>query len=251
MSIGLALERLITFSRFLADKPDFSSILEYLSKNVSPSGEFCGVTVGVLNDEEFIDTTVRIGFKVPIEKKPIIHLDSDHPLATSLRTQTMLFIDLVDTLGKFKDLPQEYSKVPYRSICSIPLNQSLIIFLAFEKPIEETSKYSKYFECIRASLIMYLALQNRKFANEFAISGLLSPRQKIIREMILLGKSNREIAEELSYSVSLIRQESMRIYAKLGISGRNELRFGNSNQVNRAQKPKDKPTKIKSPSKTR
>lgn len=246
-----ALEQLILLSRFLADKPDFSSILEYLSKNVSPTREICGVTVGVLNDEKFIDTTVRIGFKTQIDKTPVIHLGSDYPLAISLRTQKMLLIDLIATLNDFKDLPQEYLEIPYRSICFIPLSPSLIIFLAFERPVEEISQYSTYFECIRALLIMYLALQNRKFANEFAISGLLSPRQKLIREMIMLGKSNCEIAEELSYSVSLIRQESMRIYAKLGISGRNELRFGNSNQVNRAQKPKDKPSKIKSPSNIR
>ena len=246
-----ALEQLTLLSRFLAGKPDFSSILEYLSVNISPSREICGITVGMLNDEKYIDTTVRIGFKIEIHSEPMIHLDSNYPLAISLKTQKMLFIDLVETLKEFTDLPQEYSEVPYKSICFVPLSQSLIIFLAFERTVEEISQYNTYFESIRALLFMYLALQNRKFANEFTISGLLSPRQKLIREMIILGKSNREIAEELSYSVSLIRQESMRIYTKLSISGRNELRFGNNNQAIRIQKPKDRPSKTKRPSRMR
>lgn len=42
--------------------------------------------------------------------------------------------------------------------------------------------------------------------------------------MMVTGKTNRQIATDLSYSVSLIRQETMSIYLKLGIDGRKEIK---------------------------
>ncbi len=51
----------------------------------------------------------------------------------------------------------------------------------------------------------------------------LTPRQWAIHEAILKGLPNGAIAKELSYSESLIRQETMRIYSKLGIRGRKDL----------------------------
>jgi DNA-binding CsgD family transcriptional regulator len=43
-------------------------------------------------------------------------------------------------------------------------------------------------------------------------------------EMIKEGRTNVSIAAILGYSESLIRQETIIIYRKLGISGRNELK---------------------------
>ena len=51
----------------------------------------------------------------------------------------------------------------------------------------------------------------------------LTSRQWAIHEAMLRGLPNGAIAKELSYSESLIRQETMRIYSKLGIRGRKDL----------------------------
>lgn len=50
----------------------------------------------------------------------------------------------------------------------------------------------------------------------------LSERQNLILKLISEGRTNAAIADVLGYSESLIRQETIRIYAKLGCSGRNE-----------------------------
>ncbi|MFM8921122.1 MAG: hypothetical protein ACKOFV_00450 [Candidatus Nanopelagicaceae bacterium] len=50
------------------------------------------------------------------------------------------------------------------------------------------------------------------------------PELETILQLIKDGYNNREIAFELAYSISLIRQETMRIYAKVGVNGRNELK---------------------------
>ena len=50
----------------------------------------------------------------------------------------------------------------------------------------------------------------------------LTERQQLILKLIAEGRTNRDISEILGYSESLIRQETIRIYAHLGCSGRNE-----------------------------
>jgi DNA-binding CsgD family transcriptional regulator len=49
-----------------------------------------------------------------------------------------------------------------------------------------------------------------------------SERQMLILRMISEGRTNAAIADVLGYSESLIRQETIKIYAKLQCSGRNE-----------------------------
>lgn len=50
----------------------------------------------------------------------------------------------------------------------------------------------------------------------------LTERQNLILKLISEGRTNAAIADVLGYSESLIRQETIKIYAKLGCSGRNE-----------------------------
>lgn len=51
----------------------------------------------------------------------------------------------------------------------------------------------------------------------------LTSRQKIILAELRRGETNATIAEALNFSSSLIRQETMEIYRKMGISGRKEI----------------------------
>jgi DNA-binding CsgD family transcriptional regulator len=51
----------------------------------------------------------------------------------------------------------------------------------------------------------------------------MTDRQTVILELICKGATNREIANEIGFSESLVRQETMEIYLKLGVNGRKEL----------------------------
>ena len=51
----------------------------------------------------------------------------------------------------------------------------------------------------------------------------LTHRQDVIVEALKRGKTNKEIAEDLDFSESLIRQETVQIYRKLGVTGRKQL----------------------------
>ena len=51
----------------------------------------------------------------------------------------------------------------------------------------------------------------------------LSERQKLIKSLIIKGFTNGQIAREIGYSESLVRHESIAIYAELKVTGRKEL----------------------------
>lgn len=55
----------------------------------------------------------------------------------------------------------------------------------------------------------------------------LTKRQEEIHSLIKSRKTNLQISLELGYSESLIRQETMNIYKKLGISGSREIQSNN------------------------
>lgn len=52
---------------------------------------------------------------------------------------------------------------------------------------------------------------------------ILTERQEVIVGKIRNGKTNAVIAHDLGYSESLIRKETIIIYRKLGVAGRQEL----------------------------
>lgn len=55
-----------------------------------------------------------------------------------------------------------------------------------------------------------------------SLTSILSQRETKILEMMALGATNREIAEQLAFSLSTIRADTTAIYRKLGVKGRAE-----------------------------
>jgi DNA-binding NarL/FixJ family response regulator len=53
---------------------------------------------------------------------------------------------------------------------------------------------------------------------------LLTPREADVLELLQAGKSNGQIAVELSVSVETVRTHARNIYRKLGVRTRRELR---------------------------
>ena len=163
------------------------SLLNFLAQNISPNGEPCNVSLK--------------------------SFENDRPLIATQSQITYYFeFDIVNDMRNAC------------TSCIIPINGNLLLVLSFEDKFEMLKEFEEYFECIQAILKLYLLLQTKKFSQDFISGTKLSARQLLIHKMMVTGKTNRQIASELSYSISLIKQETMRIYVKLGIDGRNEIK---------------------------
>ena len=64
---------------------------------------------------------------------------------------------------------------------------------------------------------------NRSRLRDAAEEHPLSTRQELIRQLLAKGFTNAHIAQEIGYSESLVRQETIAIYSALQISGRKDL----------------------------
>ncbi|MCL4119663.1 UNVERIFIED_CONTAM: hypothetical protein GTU68_042146 [Idotea baltica] len=91
--------------------------------------------------------------------------------------------------------------------------------------IETKYAYSKWINILLGiSLIgVLIFVFNSKGKKTSVLS--LSKQENTVKDLILKGKSNKEIAQELFISLSTVKTHITNIYQKLNISNRDELGF--------------------------
>jgi len=107
-----------------------------------------------------------------------------------------------------------------------------IVTITIHIESEDASLHTEYFAVVKLLLSVYLTqlLNNSATrsahhpkANNDLRGKPLTARQNEILSMIRDGLTNITIAAKLGYSESLIKQETIAIYQKLGIEGRREI----------------------------
>lgn len=103
-----------------------------------------------------------------------------------------------------------------------------VLLALSDSPFREDDHELEYFEALAAiiggAIIKKLptsTLITSKSKEAFE-PNQMTERQELILKLISEGRTNGDIADVLGYSESLIRQETIRIYALLGCSGRSE-----------------------------
>lgn len=180
--------------------------------------------------------------------QPSFNISESTPCTDAIKNDKVVWIDTLPSWPKnyatmsALDLPKSFKTM----ICSPVENHGLPIGclsifsktkLAFDDSIVE------FVEAIsmilsNAAMVTQSAIGRKQVAesgsqigimnaDETALSLLeyqkpLTERQNLILKLISEGRTNAAIADVLGYSESLIRQETIKIYAKLGCSGRNE-----------------------------
>ena len=71
------------------------------------------------------------------------------------------------------------------------------------------------------TLVLFILKLKRKPRN--SVNAALSKQEKTIRSLIVQGKTNKEIANELYISLSTVKSHITNIYAKLNVASRQEL----------------------------
>jgi DNA-binding NarL/FixJ family response regulator len=102
--------------------------------------------------------------------------------------------------------------------------------LRFSQPIADTESVEEVARNYAVALGLYLSLAHEAGSGSARSiierndtgSDQLSPRQISILRGMVEGKTNHELANELGFSVSTIRHETMRIYQALAVSDRKE-----------------------------
>lgn len=161
-----------------------------------------------------------------------VDMSSNLPFTSCIRDGRLLWT------GRIQSFKQNGNS-RFRSILAWPINsdfRTIGSFLALaETPVREDAELQECMEAFATLVGAAIATRIGRSAphqlsrnlesashNLVEADGHLTERQEVILKMIAEGRTNGDIADILGYSESLIRQETIRIYASLGCSGRTE-----------------------------
>lgn len=227
MRLSSPFERIQGLVGLIDRRPSIKQVVRLLSTELDPTGEISGVSWMHLNDEGIFDYVMVSGLRVNLDPTVQVALSDDNAVAHSLRVQRSLYFDMASMFVQYRQATHRKELIEYPTGIVLPITDRVVIACALNTPVEKLREFEGYFECIRLVIALWqskLFFQRQKIANTPAPHNVkLAARQEYIFEQIKAGKTNRSIARELGFSESLIRQETIIIYEKLGISGRKQI----------------------------
>ena len=173
-----------------------------------------------------------------IDQLLAIKLDENRPASNVLREMKMaiygeeeLASQNLQIVIKDADLSYRNSEITkWKSAAAIPIGTNKGYSILFPIDVTQFDFALENFRILESLLNAYesLVYSVSPVESKKSILGTsLTNRQDEILGLIKIGKTNLQIALDLGYSESLIRQETMNIYKKLGISGRKDVQATN------------------------
>lgn len=155
------------------------------------------------------------------------------PITDAVRRDQCIIIDRVDYFFEQYPILEEIGNfsTDWGAVMAWPMLPFGVGFAFLESAPADNSEFESFLRLIGAviTLDMYSrgiigsTQQVENMRDKKPKSTHLSNRQNVILEMLSKAATNSEIALDIGYSESLVRQETIDIYRILGVSGRKEL----------------------------
>ena len=225
------LQRIEQIADFLAQVPHPDQAMEFLSLHISPIDEVAVAFRGIIDADGSIRCVNIKGFsKNEIITKTQFKISDNRPISVSARTQKIVWARYETVSQEYPDFYHFDKRTPWKSQIALPVGLTRVYSFSFPSDHIDREGMNSYLDSIASILKVYesvlefrSAIGSRTFIEESEVQPL-SDRQNRILELLKLGRTNREIADVIGYSESLVRHETMIIYKKLRVEGRHELR---------------------------
>jgi len=161
-----------------------------------------------------------------------IPLTLDAPLTDAVRSNEIIQLKQSEAAQRYPIL-ESYEGVPekWETYLVTPVIPHGVFALTLHSTPEVDQEFETFLRTIGTLIMLHLLREHvrvqafelkssKKRASKY---GALTTRQLLIRKLIEKGHTNSEIADQIGYSESLVRHETMEIYAVLNVSGRKEL----------------------------
>lgn len=225
------LSKIQNIASFLAKSPHPDQVLDFLSVHISPDQELAISYRGAVEPDGLIRTLNLNGFsKNEHMSKATIKISELRPISNAARTQKTVWATYENVIDEYPDFVHLDSISPWKSMVALPIGLSRIYSFSFKTDLTVVSGINNYFEAMKSLFMVYesaLEIRTLSSSKDLLTGSELQPltqRQEKILELLKAGKTNRSIANEIGYSESLVRHETMIIYKKLRVEGRHELR---------------------------
>ena len=243
--------QLAEVSNFVSDNGhDLDEVLQLLCVKALATINAGGVVFVAVNRQGYVTPQTSFGFELKDASgtPPAFHISERTPFTDAIRENRVI---VVNTLPVW---PKAYTQMSsfgfpehFRSLVVCPVNidglpVGCLSTFAHSK-IQLDGELTDFLEAItiiiagwfrrntssNPNVVNHPARFNSERRNHQDLEkssidndGELTERQMLILKLITEGRTNAAIADLLGYSESLIRQETIKIYAKLHCSGRNE-----------------------------
>lgn len=218
------LHKLLLISQLLATKPTLDQLTQFLSLNHCPSGEVSRVYFARINknknlvieaEQGFEPENCYVGKEFPIEM--------GRPSGRSILENKILFEENnPEYYIKYPAIRNQPIPYPWSSQVSIPINSQY--FMQCGRYAEMVEGDELFYQNLQSLMQIYFSKIGKVSLEIGDLFGKpLTARQNVILELMQQGRTNEEIAEKIGYSASLVKQETMLIFSKLGVSGRRDL----------------------------
>lgn len=223
------LSRVQQLFEFVHSKPLPAQLAVFLGENFCPLGETSAVAVSLLQDDGKVICNSAYGFqhndRMIGSTSSIL---SDRPGSEALMKLRTMILSQSDVENKYPDFIKQDFMEGYKSAVLMPVGMRKIYGIAMQESVEKVEGFEQYAECVRSLLNFYenfidISTDLNAMKKSLSTSKSLTARQSEIVRLIRDGKTNSAIANDLGFSESLIRQETIFIYRKLGITGRKDL----------------------------
>ena len=227
------LMRLGNIANFLASEPDVHLATRYLALNSCQSNLICRIYISTLDRDLNLTYLSSFGFSDAfIEKNQSFSLLTNPLLNSAIQSENLIIVQRDETYHEqFRDLIVDEDDDKWKTTIFLPLLPNFAASISTQIMVDDNEINREYFGLLQAIINLYLqfsihsqwsdASAKKQRTND--LSQKLTERQNTILEMIKEGHTNGVIARRMGYSESLIRQETIVIYRKLGVDGRREL----------------------------
>jgi DNA-binding CsgD family transcriptional regulator len=212
------------------NNPDLDNLCEFVKTRVfahlNPSGMF----ISKLNENGFVVPLAHCGFNENIVSSWLNYSINDElPPTDAIKNNSLIWIaDNEEWHRNYPILAQFPSDEVTKTFITWPISARNSSMCVLGIILHETRRPSpdevSFLEAVGSLVALQISLSSfitNKVADEDVIK-LLTRRQREILHGMSDGLTNSQIANELGFSESTIRQESMRMYEILQVAGRKE-----------------------------
>lgn len=234
------LARISRIAERLSVEKDLRTAIHYIALNVCSSGEPARIYLARLDHNLMLHHLASFGFSDEfVANNSSFNLLLDPVLNEAITSQTVMIRNRDAAYFKLSaDLNLDKSDSLWKSTVFLPLLPNYAATISTRVSIEDSEEVKMTFSILKnvINLILDRVIETPKVRvgstngrAKFNSGKELSERQSLIIELVRSGMTNMAIANRLGYSESLIRQETMMIYKKMGITGRRDLLDESSN----------------------
>jgi len=222
--VSAHLHKLLLITQILAAKPTLDQLCNFLSINHCPSGEVSRVYFAKISKDNTLTIEAAHGFEPEncfVGKE--FPIEVGRPSGLAIMNNAMIIEkNSPEYYVKYPAIRNQPLPYPWSSQISIPINNQY--FMQLGRYAEMAEGDELFYKNLQSLMQIYFSKIGKVSLEIGDLYGKpLTARQEEILNMIKLGETNEEIAEKIGYSASLVKQETMLIYSKLGISGRRDL----------------------------